>query len=56
MSLRVYEKVRFSEAKRIERFYDTVVFIQCEQVVLETFIDPKRVSDSESNGLRHIAF
>lgn len=58
-SLRFYEKLGFTESKRIERSYDTVVFMQCEQIVLEIFIDPKhskRGSDPEANGLRHIAF
>lgn len=58
-SLRFYEKLGFTESKRIERSYDTVVFMQCEQIVLEIFIDPKhpkRVSDPEAKGLRHIAF
>ena len=58
-SLKFYEKLGFTESKRIERSYDTVVFMQCEQIVLEIFIapkHPKRVSDPEVNGLRHIAF
>lgn len=40
-SLRFYKKLGFAESKRIERSYDTVVFMQCEQIVLEIFIDPK---------------
>lgn len=58
-SLRFYEKLGFTEFKRIERSYDIVVFMQCEQIVLEIFVDPrhsKRVSDPETSGLRHIAF
>lgn len=58
-SLRFYEKFGFKETKRIERAYDTVVFMECDQVVLEIFIDPKhpeRVSDPEAKGLRHVAF
>lgn len=58
-SLRFYEKLGFKEFKRIERSYDTVVLMQCEQIVLEIFIDsrhPKRFSEPEANGLRHIAF
>lgn len=58
-SLNFYEKLGFTENKRIERPYDIVVFMQCGQVVLEIFIDPKhpeRVTDPEAKGLRHIAF
>lgn len=58
-SLQFYQKLGFTEYKRIERSYDTIVFMQCEQIVLEIFIDskhPKRVSEPEANGLRHIAF
>ena len=58
-SILFYEKLGFKETKRIERSYDTVVFMQCGQVVLEIFIDPKhpeRLSDPEAKGLRHIAF
>ena len=58
-SLRFYEELGFTEFKRIERSYDIVVFMQCEQIVLEIFVDPrhpKRVSDPEASGLRHIAF
>lgn len=58
-SLWFYEKFGFKETKRIERSYDTVVFLECDQVVLEIFIDPKhpeRVSDPEAKGLRHVAF
>lgn len=58
-SLRFYEKLGFREINRIERLYDTVVFIECGQIVLEVFIDqnhPKRVTNPEAVGLRHIAF
>lgn len=58
-SLRFYEKLGFTESKRIERPYNTVVLMQCKQIVLEIFIDPrhpKRFSEPEANGLRHIAF
>lgn len=57
-SLRFYEKLGFREKQRIERSYDTVVFMECG-VTLEIFIDPKhpeRVTDPEAKGLRHIAF
>ena len=40
-SLRFYEKLGFTESKRIERPYDTVVLMQCEQIVLEIFIDSR---------------
>ena len=58
-SIQFYEKLGFQETKRIERSYDTVVFMQCGQISLEIFIDPKhpeRVSEPEAKGLRHIAF
>lgn len=58
-SLAFYEKLGFREFKRINRPYDTVVFMECGLVVLEIFIDPKhseRVSNPEAKGLRHIAF
>ncbi len=58
-SLRFYEKLGFKESKRIERSYDTVVFMECGSITLEIFIDPKhpeRVTDPEAKGLRHIAF
>lgn len=58
-SIQFYEKLGFQETKRIERSYDTVVFMQCGQISFEIFIDPKhpeRVSEPEAKGLRHIAF
>ena len=58
-SLRFYEKFGFKEIKRIERSYDTVVFMECGQVILEVFIDPnhpERITDPEAKGLRHVAF
>lgn len=58
-SLSFYEKLGFRESKRIERPYDTVVFMECGFIVLEIFIDPnhpERVSVPEAKGLRHIAF
>lgn len=56
---RFYEKFGFRETKRIERGYDTVVFMECNSIVLEIFIDsnhPERVTGPEAKGLRHIAF
>ena len=58
-NLAFYEKLGFKEAKRIERGYDTVVFMECDGLLLEVFIDPNhpaRVSGPEALGLRHIAF
>ena len=58
-SLRFHEKFGFKETKRINREYDTVVFMECKQIVLEVFIDPnhpERVTGPEAKGLRHIAF
>lgn len=58
-SLRFYEKLGFKEKRRIERSYDTVVFMENSGIVLEIFIDPnhpERVSGPEALGLRHIAF
>ena len=58
-SLRFYEKLGFKESKRIDRSYDTVVFMECGQTVLEIFIDsnhPERITNPEAKGLRHIAF
>ena len=57
--LRFYEKLGFKETNRFERSYDTVVFMECGDIVLEIFIDPnhpERVSGPEALGLRHIAF
>ena len=54
-----YKKIGFKESKRIERRYDTVVFMENNFIVLEIFIDPNhpaRVSGPEAFGLRHIAF
>ena len=58
-SLRFYEKLGFRETQRVERSYDTVVFMECGDIVLEIFIDPnhpERVSGPEALGLRHLAF
>ena len=54
-----YKKIGFKESKRIERRYDTVVFMENNSIVLEIFIDPNhpaRVTGPEAMGLRHIAF
>ena len=58
-NLSFYEKLGFKENNRIERGYDTVVFMENNSIVLEIFIDPNhpaRVSGPEALGLRHIAF
>ena len=58
-NLSFYEKLGFKEKNRIERGYDTVVFMECNGLLLEVFIDPNhptRVSGPEALGLRHIAF
>jgi glyoxylase I family protein len=58
-NLSFYEKLGFREYKRIERNYDTVVFMECDGIILEIFVDPshpERMTNPESNGLRHIAF
>ena len=58
-NLAFYKKLGFVEKNRIERGYDTVVFMECDELLLEVFIDPNhpaRVSGPEALGLRHIAF
>ena len=58
-NLAFYEKFGFKEKNRIERGYDTVVFMENNSIVLEIFIDsnhPARVTNPEAMGLRHIAF
>lgn len=58
-SLRFYEKLGFKETQRFVRSYDTVVFMGCDGVILEVFIDPnhpERITSPEAKGLRHIAF
>lgn len=58
-NLAFYEKLGFVEKNRIERGYDTVVFLSCGDVVLEVFVDPnhpQRVSGPEALGLRHLCF
>ena len=58
-NLSFYKKLGFIEKNRIERGYDTVVFTECDGLLLEVFIDPNhpaRVSGPEALGLRHIAF
>ena len=55
-NLAFYEKLGFIEKNRIERGYDTVVFMECDGLLLEVFIDPNhpaRVTNPEARGLRH---
>ena len=57
--LSFYKKLGFIEKNRIERGYDTVVFMENGALLLEVFIDPNhpaRVTNPEAMGLRHIAF
>lgn len=58
-NLSFYEKLGFKEIQRLERAYDTVVFMENSGIVLEIFIDPnhpERVNAPEAKGLRHVAF
>ena len=58
-NLAFYKKLGFKEKNRIDRGYDTVMFMECDGLLLEVFIDPnhpKRVTNPEAMGLRHIAF
>ena len=55
-NLAFYKKLGFIEKNRIERGYDTVVFMENNSIVLEIFIDsnhPARVTNPEARGLRH---
>lgn len=55
-NLAFYKKLGFIEKNRIERGYDTVVFMECDGLLLEVFIDPNhpaRVTNPEARGLRH---
>ena len=57
--LSFYKKLGFKEKNRIERGYDTVVFMECDGLLLEVFIDPNhpaRVTRPEALGLRHLCF
>ena len=58
-NLDFYKELGFKEIKRITRTYDTVVFMKCDGVILEIFVDPNhpdRLTKPESLGIRHIAF
>lgn len=54
-----YENLGFIEKKRFVRSHDIVVFMECDGIILEVFVDPnhpERMNKPESKGLRHIAF
>ena len=56
-NLSFYEKIGFKETNRIERGYDTVVFMENGSVSLEIFIGQnhlKRMSAPEVYGIRHV--
>lgn len=58
-NLDFYKKLGFREKKRFQRKNDVVVFMECNEILLEIFIDskhPERISFPETKGLRHIAF
>ena len=58
-NLAFYKKLGFIEKNRIERGYDTVVFMENNSIVLEIFIDsnhPARMTGPEALGLRHLCF
>ena len=55
-SIVFYEKLGFSEYKRISRNYDTVVLMNGPGFELEIFIDPNhKYKTEEPYGLRHLA-
>lgn len=54
-----YEKLGFKKTKKIERTYDSIIFMECDGITLEVFVDPnhpERLNNPESKGLRHVAF
>jgi len=58
-NLEFYKKLGFEEINRFTRSYDVVLFMECDGIVLEVFIDsnhPDRISGPEAKGLRHVAF
>lgn len=56
-SVKFYRKLGFTEERRIERSYDTVVLMCGYGVGLEVYIDPKhpRQGEMEPLGLRKLA-
>lgn len=58
-NLSFYENLGFKKTKKIERTYDSIIFMECDDITLEVFVDPKhpeRLNNPESIGLRHVAF
>ena len=58
-NIEFYKRFGFQEINRFIRSYDTVVFMECDGIVLEIFVDPnhpERVGSPEPKGLRHVAF
>ena len=54
-----YENLGFKKTKKIQRTYDSIIFMECDGITLEVFVDPKhpeRLNNPESKGLRHVAF
>lgn len=48
----------FREVNRFERSHDVVIFMECDGITLEIFVDPnhpERINKPEARGLRHIA-
>lgn len=57
-NLNFYKKLGFIETARFIRSHDIVVFMECDGIVLEIFVDPnhpERISGREAKGLRHLA-
>lgn len=57
-NLEFYKKLGFKEINRFDRTQDTVIFMECDGIVLEVFVDsnhPERISNPETKGLRHMA-
>lgn len=54
-----YKALGFDEKSRVDRGYDQIVWLTGYGAVLEIFVDgthPKRVTNPEALGLRHLAF
>ena len=51
-----YEKLGFKKTKKIERDYDSIIFMECNGITLEDHKHPERLNNPESKGLRHVAF
>lgn len=58
-SVDFYKDIGFEEIERTDRKYDQIVMMKGNGTALEIFVDPthpKRVTNPEANGLRHICF